>query len=324
MPKFLLLRFSSIGDIVLTTPVIRCIKQQVPNAEVHFLTKRPFGTVLKNNPYIDKLLLFDTSTAEIRDMLKAEGYDAIIDLHHNRRTFFLKQSLRRPHFSFRKLNIEKWLRVNIRIDRLPSLHIVDRYMATVSSFGVTNDGNGLDHFITNNDRQIIHQLPISHTGEFVAIVIGAQHATKRLPLDKLVNVCQLVKQPIVLIGGKEDYQTGELIQRAIGNKVINWCGKCSINESAAVLEKAERVITHDTGMMHIAAALKRPIVSVWGNTIPKFGMTPYYGNVKIPNRIIEVNGLSCRPCSKIGFDTCPKGHFNCMHQQDATAIAAEV
>jgi ADP-heptose:LPS heptosyltransferase len=91
-----------------------------------------------------------------------------------------------------------------------------------------------------------------------------------------------------------------------------------------VVEKAAVVLTHDTGLMHIAAAFKRPIVSVWGNTVPQFGMTPYYGDVKVPNKLFEVSGLSCRPCSKIGFETCPKKHFRCMTQQDEAAIARAI
>ena len=137
MPKFLILRFSSIGDIVLTTPVIRGLKQQVPNAEVHFLTKSAFEPVLKHNPYIDKLHIFSENPVECLKELANEKFDAIIDLHHNQRSFWVKRKLRSTStFSFRKLNIEKWLLVNFKINRLPALHIVNRYLETVKSFGV--------------------------------------------------------------------------------------------------------------------------------------------------------------------------------------------
>ncbi|MEY4594087.1 MAG: hypothetical protein RIQ47_497 [Bacteroidota bacterium] len=325
VPKFLILRFSSIGDIVLTTPVIRGLKQQVPNAEVHFLTKSAFEPVLKHNPYIDKLYTFSENPDECLKELADEKFDAIIDLHHNQRSFWVKRKLRSTStFSFRKLNIEKWLLVNFKINRLPDLHIVDRYLETVQSLGVKNDGKGLDYFLSENDRSVAERLPESHSKSYVAVAIGAQHGTKRLPVEKLIGICRQLQQPVILLGGKEDAENGKRIAEASGAHVLNGCGQFSLNESAAIVASAHSVLTHDTGLMHIAAAFKRPIVSVWGNTVPQFGMTPYYGDAKIPNRIFEVDGLACRPCSKIGFNGCPKKHFRCMYLQDENAIAEAV
>ena len=329
MPKFLILRFSSIGDIVLTTPVVRALKEQVPEAEIHFLTKRSFEPVLQHNPYIDRLHTFFENPNECLDTLRGEHFDAIIDLHHNQRTFWIKRALKSSLksasvFSFRKLNIEKWLLVNFNINRLPDVHIVDRYLETVSDFGVRNDGKGLDYFIGEGDRKAVEKLPAAVRNNFVAAAIGAQHGTKRLPTEKLIAICKQLDRHVVLLGGDNDRETGERIAEAVGAHVINLCGSLSINESAAVVEKAAVVLTHDTGLMHIAAAFKRPIVSVWGNTVPQFGMTPYYGDVKVPNKLFEVSGLSCRPCSKIGFETCPKKHFRCMTQQDEAAIARAI
>ncbi|MFM7218567.1 MAG: glycosyltransferase family 9 protein [Bacteroidota bacterium] len=327
MPKFLLLRFSSIGDIVLTTPVIRCLKQQVPGAEVHVLTRKPFESTLKHNPYIDCLHTFEASPSECREALHAHRFDGIIDLQHNRRTWLMKQWLNKPAqgtYSFRKLNIEKWLLVNFKIDRLPKMHIVDRYLETVAPFGVKNDGKGLDFFIDTESRKSIDRLPDSHRTSYVAVAIGAQHATKRLPTEKMIAICKKIGRPIVLLGGKDDSTTGETIASAVGTTVVSLCGKLSLGESAALLERARVVLTHDTGLMHIAAALKRPVVSVWGNTVPEFGMTPYYGDADVASTVFQVNGLSCRPCTKIGFQKCPKGHFKCMALQDEDRIAAAV
>ncbi|MFM2135997.1 MAG: hypothetical protein RL021_1397 [Bacteroidota bacterium] len=321
MPKFLLLRFSSIGDIVLTSPVVRCLKQQVPDAEVHFLTRKPFEPVLKNNPYIDRLFLFDRHVSDVIDSLRNENYDAVIDLHNNRRSFLVKRALKRPSHSFRKLNIEKWLLVNLKWNRLPDLHIVDRYMETVSSFGVRNDGKGLDYFLGQEDGAVVETLPESHRIGYIAIAIGAQHGTKRLPEARIGELCSQLKSPVVLLGGKEDAELGNRISQLNGN-VFNGCGRFKLNESAALVKHSRSVVTHDTGLMHIAAAFKRPVVSIWGNTVPAFGMTPYYGLATVAERRFEVTGLSCRPCSKIGFDKCPKSHFGCMNDQDIPAIAA--
>ena len=326
MPKFLIIRFSSIGDIVLSTPVIRCLKKQVPDAEIHFLTRTAFKEVLSGNPYIDKLHLLDDKLPDILFQLKKIRFDCIIDLHHNQRSWLVKRSLKTPSKSFHKLNIEKWLMVNFKIDRLPQKHIVDRYLDTVSHLSVFNDGVGLDFFINPAALGIKSSLPKSHQSEFIAFVIGAKHATKRMPVEKIIGICKQIDTPIVLLGGKEDADRAEKIVEAIGEKVYSACGKTNLHESAALLKYSTQVITHDTGLMHIAAALGKKIISVWGNTIPKFGMYPYYskelgGTEQGMKTVVEVENLNCRPCSKIGFEKCPKGHLNCLNQiNDATIM----
>jgi len=192
MPKYLILRFSSIGDIVLTTPVIRCLKQQVSGAEVHFLTRKPFESVVSHNPYIDSLWLFENSATEIAEQLKNEHYDGIIDLHHNARTHVLKWTLRRPSFSFRKLNLEKWLSVNLKINRLPDLHIVDRYLETVASLGVKNDGKGLDYLDRkstrlNSSHEWISRMPSSSCNETATTEIYTLSLHDALPISTLLS-----------------------------------------------------------------------------------------------------------------------------------------
>lgn len=318
MSKFLILRFSSIGDIVLTTPVIRCLKKQVPGAEVHFLTKPGFKPVLEHNPYIDHLHLLDKPLLQKIQELKSLGFDYIIDLHNNLRTRIIKGVMDAPAFSFDKLNIEKSILVTFKQNILSDVHIVDRYMDTVTSFGVVNDAEGLDYFLPPG---FSFPSNISLPENFIAFAIGAQHATKRLPNEKIIAICKLIDKPVILLGGKEDANNGERIAQQAGAHVINLCGKLSLHESAYAVKQASKVITHDTGLMHIAAAFKKEIISVWGNTVPEFGMTPYYGKYKIPNLKSEIRNLYCRPCSKIGYKKCPKGHFKCMMLQDEHLIA---
>lgn len=322
MPKFLIIRLSSIGDIVLTTPVIRCLKQQVANAEIHFLTKKSYQEIIEHNPFIDKKIFLDDRLNETINKLKDENYDYIIDLHNNIRTFFIKLRLNKKSFSFNKLNFEKWLLVNFKVNRLPQKHIVDRYMETVEGyFAIKNDGKGLDYFLpVKTNKEITPALP----QKYLAFIIGAKHGTKKIPVAKIISICKKINCQIVLIGGKEDEGTAKLITESLTENILNFCGKLSINESAFVIKNASVVITHDTGMMHIAAAFKKKIISVWGNTIPEFGMTPYYGNNQIQNYKSQVLGLNCRPCSKIGYDKCPQGHFKCMINIDETAIEREV
>ncbi len=116
MAKFLIIRFSSIGDIVLTTPVIRCLKKQVPDAEVHFLTKDSFRSVVEHNPYIDKLHVLAHSWELMIEELKTEEYDYIIDLHHNTKTLRVKNALKKKSFSFYKLNIQKYIYTALKIN----------------------------------------------------------------------------------------------------------------------------------------------------------------------------------------------------------------
>ena len=320
--KFLIIRFSSIGDIVLTTPVIRCLKQQVQGAEIHFLTKENYRGLVSGNPYVDKVQILGSSWDLMIHQLQYEGYDYVIDLHHNLRTLRIKKALKRAkHFSFNKLNIQKWLLTALKINRLPAVHIVDRYLDTLKFFDVVNDGKGLDYFFPEKDRVKISDLPISHIHGYVGVVIGAALNTKKLPVHKLQELCAAIQYPVVLLGGPEDRKAGEEIASVDPIKIYNSCGKFNLNESADLVQNAKWIVTHDTGLMHIAAAYQKPIISVWGNTVPEFGMGPYYGNAVVANEMAEIKNLGCRPCSKIGYNKCPKGHFKCMELQDMGKIS---
>ncbi len=323
MPKFLIIRFSSIGDIVLTTPVIRCLKKQVPDAEIHYLVKDKFYQVVEHNPYIDKIHIWAHSWELMIEELKTEEYDFIIDLHHNVKTLRIKKALKKRSFSFYKLNIQKYFLTAFKINILPKVHIVDRYLKTVESFGVKNDGAGLDYFIGTHAIKK-QDLPASHSAGYIACVIGAAHGTKQWPVHKWKDFCGKMDHPIILLGGKEDAAAGDAIALTDPIKIYNSCGKFSINESADIVQKARLVISNDTGLMHIAAAFKKPIISLWGNTVPSFGMTPYYGAAMVPDVIMQVHKLWCRPCSKIGYAKCPLGHFKCMEKIDAEDVLKRV
>jgi ADP-heptose:LPS heptosyltransferase len=316
MTKILLLRFSSIGDIVLTTPVVRAIKQQVQHAEVHYCTKSGFRTLLEANPYVDKIHCLGDSLSELIRQLQQEKFDYVIDLHHNLRTRIIKLRLGAPSGSFDKLNFEKWLLVNLKINRMPAVHIVDRYLAAAASLGVTDDGRGLDYFIPPAQEVDVCTLPFSveATG-YAAFAIGAQHATKRLPEEKILELCRKISIPVVLMGGKEDGAVGERIEQTLlaeGRQVFNACGKYSLHQSASLVRQSRVVFSHDTGLMHIAAAFQKEIYAIWGNTVPAFGMYPY----RTAHHALENVLADCRPCSKIGYSKCPKGHFKCMYGQD--------
>jgi len=338
--KFLVIRFSSIGDIVLTTPVVRCLKRQLVTAEVHYLTKGAFKPILEANPYIDKIHCLGSGDdlAALVEALREEDYDYVIDLHHNLRTLKVKRALGKKAFAFRKLNLEKWWYTNFKWNRLPAVHIVDRYMETVAGFGIRNDGAGLDYFIPEADALKAGDIPTAHQAGYAGLVIGAALPTKKLPYHKLAEICERARHPMILLGGPEDAEVGEKLAAIDPIKIYNACGKFNINESAGLVRQAKLIVTHDTGLMHIAAAFRRPVLSIWGNTVPEFGMYPYYGDNylshfpgtgrelfgKLPFAMMEVKGLSCRPCSKIGYQKCPKGHFKCMEMQPMEEVVREI
>ncbi len=312
MVKFLVIRLSSIGDIVLTTPIVRALSTQLPEVEIHFFVKKQFADVVKNNPYITKVHLYDGNISKNLRDFKHENFDYVIDLHNNLRSFRVRNSLTSLWFSFDKLNFEKWLMVNLKIDKLPDLHIVDRYFKTVLKFDVKPDKKGLDYFIGVEDEIDIAE----YFGEifdrgFVAFVAGAKHFTKQIPVHKAVKIINGINVPVILLGGNADKKIAKaIIEKTTNPNMGNSVGQLQLNQSASVIKQARVVVTPDTGLMHIAAAFGKKIVSLWGNTIPEFGMSPYYPHSDF--KIIETKGLRCRPCSKIGFDKCPKKHFRCM------------
>ena len=202
---------------------------------------------------------------------------------------------------------------------MPDVHLVDRYLETVRSFGIKNDGKGLDYFIPQKDEINIDSLPPAFHNGYIAMIIGGKHATKQLPAERLIILCKLMSQPVVLLGGPDDRVSGARIAESAGGNVLNLCGSYNINQSVSLVRQSKLVITNDTGLMHAAAAFHKIILSVWGNTIPEFGMSPYMPDTS--SRIFEIKGLYCRPCSKIGYKKCPRHHFRCMLDQDINQIA---
>lgn len=323
MKKILLIRFSSIGDIVLTSPVIRSLKQQL-GCELHVLTKQKFSAITENNPFVEKVHKFQNKTSEVIPALKAEKFDFVVDLQKNARSVKLRRLLGLPSSSFPKLNIEKWMLVNLNINRLPNIHIVDRYFEAVKQLGVKNDGKGLDFFIPKLDEILPAEIHPDLENGYIGFVIGGMHNTKMFPPEKVCRVIAKFDLPVVLLGGKEDEENGRFIaEKSPGKTVVNTCGAYSLNQSASIVRQAGLILTNDTGLMHIASAFKKPIISIWGNTIPDFGMYPYLPGNGNRSVFAEVKNLGCRPCSKIGYKKCPKKHFKCMLDQDVNFIAAK-
>lgn len=284
------------------------------------VTKESFASLLSHNPYIDKLHTFKNDITDVYETLRSEKFDLVIDLHKNLRSLRLRQHLKTKSYAFDKLNVRKFLAVNFKMKRvLPQKHIVERYFEAVSDIGVVNDQKGLDFFLDEKEELNVAELFFKGSPtHYIALVAGGSYYTKKIPPIKLQEICSKSQLPVLLVGGKEDQAMADELQKMFP-QVINTCGRFTINQSASLVKQAAWVISSDTGLMHIAAAFNKKIISVWGNTIPEFGMGPYLPNLE--NKIAEVKDLACRPCSKLGYKKCPKGHFKCMNQLDFSFVS---
>ncbi len=331
--RLLFIRFSSIGDIVFTTPAIRAAKQQLPGVEIHFLTKQNMKAVTEANPYIDHFHYLERDLSTTIHQLQSIGFDYVIDLHKNFRTFKIKRALGVPSLTYKKLSWQKLVLTKLRLNFMPLRHISDRCVDTLKPLGVVNDGKGLDYFVPNQIQLNTNALPASHKNGYIALVIGASFASKKLPIEKLQELCVLLKYPIVLVGGKEDTMEGEAVSKVDPYKIFNACGKFSLHESAFIVQQSKTVISHDTGFLYIACAYHKKTVAIWGATSPALQVEPYYPSIELNSGSAQsaqatemyynaiVPNLSCQPCSNYGTKQCPQGHFACMRQQNISMIA---
>lgn len=323
--KILVIRFSSIGDVLLTTPLLRCLKQQLPDCSLHFLTKSTMSQLLTSNPNVDRVVTLQHPLKKTIKQLRSEHYDFVVDLHNNHRSRLIRMRLSAKHSVYRKENFRKWLTILTKHDFMSGLHVVDRYFQAVSPLNVVNDGKGLQLPLPEvlsgeafKTRMFGSNSVLQLTAHPYAIVAcGAQHATKRIPLSKLMTLCSQIKGPVLLLGDKGDRDRLRNSDVAFSPNVSNLCGKTSLLESAALIRDAAVVVTPDSSMMHFAAAYHRPVIAVWGATVPEFGFWAY----STQRADCQVSNLRCRPCSRMGSERCPLGHFRCMDFQDWQRIA---
>jgi len=307
--KVLIIRFSSIGDIVLTTPVIRCLYNH--GHRIDFLVKKAFRPVLESNQYLNEVLVLEETLWSTALKLRNNKYDIIIDLHKSTRSFVLRLLMGRNVTSFNKMRIKRWLRTK-GVKRLTSdPHISERFLKTLNPLGISNDGKGLDFPVREKNKVELEDNPVFKTK--VALIPGAQHFTKRMT-ENLVSKIITNHSDIFfyVLGGNEERLMGKALEQH--SNVENFCGKLTLEQSASIIEKSDFVITTDTGLMHISAALNKDIIVIWGSTVPEFGFYPYHGKGEGNYISIENKDISCRPCTKSGKPHCPKGHLKCISE----------
>jgi len=307
--NILVIRLSSIGDIVLTTPVLRRLHAAYPEASIDYCIKSSYASLVKASPYLNNVYTSDAPP---------EGhYDIVVDLQNNLRSRSLQQSISFDRlYRYKKRNWKKLLLVRAGLDLFDTTEsVVDRYMASFEGSAVTGDDKGCELWLNEDDRNYAASVSDSD-GLQLAVCFGANHLTKRYPPQKFASVVErLVREfrlRVFLLGGAEDIPQAEEMLAAISpgsaSRVMNLAGMTSLTESAAVMDMCDAVLTNDTGLMHIASAFEKQLFVLFGSSVAQFGFLPY----NTPYALFEVQDLKCRPCSHIGRDHCPKGHFRCM------------
>jgi ADP-heptose:LPS heptosyltransferase len=319
--KIIVVRFSSIGDIVLTSPVLRALATQCPGAEVHVATKACYTDLVRYSPHVAKVHGLQDNWHSFVAALRQERFDVLIDLHGSLRSWRLAQALRVTRHVYAKRAVKRWTLVRFKLDLLRGEHVVSRYFEAVRCLDIVDDGEGLELHVPPSRAVDRATLPATHRDGYTVLAIGATHATKRLPVHKLVALAREVRNPIVLVGGEGEVAAARAVTAAVGDRLYDAVGRFDLLGSASLIRGADAVIAHDSAAMHMASALRRPLVSVWGGTVPALGMGPYPQVPRPTVRFAQVQGLDCRPCCKIGRPACPRGHFACMERQDVAEIA---
>jgi ADP-heptose:LPS heptosyltransferase len=325
--KVLLICGTSLADVVFATPIIRALKVQLDDIELHALVDFATAFTLDENPYVDHIHYFNSSFWKNYKRLKSEKFSLIVNLNERWRSKLLTFLFDAETYSLKSIWWKQWLMVNLKIDHLPNIHLVNRMMQAVEPLQIKPDELGLDYFIPEKDKVFIDWLPESFQLGYFVFCINASFNTRKLTVDRMIELCDKINKPILLLGSNDDVETAEVISsffnKAVSisyeegllqlNKrtiVYNACGKFNFNQMASVIKQARAVFTFDNEFVPVASAFKKEIFGLWGNTILLFGRYPY----RTKFTVFENNRVSCRPCSAKGFDKCPKGHFNCMQR----------
>lgn len=319
--RILIVRLGSIGDVVLTTPLVRQLRTVFPSAELDYLTNAAFSPLLIHNPHLNQVLTTDA----LPDEFYVRQYDAVIDLQNNTRSRgWISRLKGRPEtFWYSKENWKKFVLVNFKINLLKDqISVPERYRKAALPLGVRDDGLGCEVFLSESDKAFAEKM-LPNAKRRLAVCYGARHFTKRFPAEKFTRVIESVLNrtdaEVLLLGGESDKMIGDEIFSMLGSRprIKNFSGACSLLQTAALLTQSDAVLTNDTGLLHIASAFQKNTVTLFGSSVREFGFAPF----RTPHRIFEVRGLGCRPCSHIGKDYCPEGHFKCMRDLNEVEIA---
>lgn len=325
--KILIIRLSSMGDVILASHLVRNLKEQFPLSAIDILTSDQYSEIYENNPYLTKVIKYDKTKNNFEQKLQkkeifqaqdSNKYDLVIDLQRNFRSKKIYSGESSYVLKVHKNRINKLSMVYFKkfFSGKPR-HITEIYMDTVKKLGIVDDGKGLEIWLPE-EKESKSYPPENFENEIlkqrnkIAIAPGAFHTTKRWLPHRFSRLAEILKEKynveIVLIGGPKDNEICNSIISECKIKNLDYSCSASIYESARQIDSCRLVITNDTGVMHISAARKVPVVAIFGSTAPEFGFTPF----RINHEIVQIE-LGCRPCTHYGKDKCPKGHFKCMN-----------
>ncbi|NOY07030.1 MAG: lipopolysaccharide heptosyltransferase II [Chlorobi bacterium] len=323
LSRILIIRFSSLGDIVLTTPFIRALKQRFPSSTIDYVAKEEYVPLIAHDPGIDHVYFarscdgFKGLLALAKKLRRAQ-YDHVFDLHNNLRSRMLRTLLAAPSSSIRKENLKKFILVSFHKNLFKeTVPVPERYARTATVFGVRLDESGPTIHVPSHVYQrairILESEQARSSDRSIALCPGARHFTKKWPLEKWIELAGLLLENkdtrIHLFGSKDESSCCDEIQRAYPDVISSFCGKLSLLETAAGLADCDAAVTNDSGLMHLATAVNVPVVSIFGSTVREFGFFPYRSRAVV----VEKDDLSCRPCTHIGRKRCPRGHFACLN-----------
>ena len=319
--SILVVRLSSIGDIVLTTPLLDELHRAFPDARIDYCTKAPFETLLAANPAL--------SSVCTPDSIPSSAYDLVVDLQNNARSHAIVRGLKAGVVRrYRKQNWKKLLLVHFKLNLYSEGYrsVVDRYRDALE--GLVPAVNAPCSLHPSPADKLFAAEAVGGRGPLLAVCFGANHFTKRYPAENFAAVIAAVvaREPVhvLLLGGKEDIPEAEKIMAALPESALRqvrqMAGATTLMQSAALLAASDLVLSNDTGLMHMASAFGRKLFVIFGSSVGAFGFLPW----RTSYELFETNGLDCRPCSHIGRNACPKGHFRCMRQIPSERIAARI
>ncbi len=336
--NILIIRLSSMGDVILTSHLVRLVKERFPLSQISFIVAAQHLDAVDNNPYITKVIKYDKTKNifEINNEKKErfgtdelDNYDLIIDLQKNHRS---RKIVRGLHGELHRVNKNRLHKLSLVWLKKPlegkDRHITELYLDAVSSLGVTDDGKGLELWLPEERGKSQYPPELKTPGYLnsinrIAIAPGAFHNTKRWPQERFAELAEILHErygsEIILLGGPGDRKICNDIRALCPVKIADYSGALSVLDTARLVDICRLVVTNDTGVMHIAAARRVPVAAIFGSTVPAFGFTPF----RVSHRIIQKE-LPCRPCTHFGTDSCPKKHFNCMNLITAAEVAQEV
>lgn len=311
--KILIIRLSSLGDVILATGMPKLIKEKYPGTRVDFISQNPFADVLRNNSNIDNLYIYSKKSGVITDRrgreikLNPDDYSFVYDLQKNRHSKRISSKINASVKRIKKNNFKKFLLVRFKINLLSDFkHVFKKYAEVAGIKNISADDYKLE---INYDCKMPYN---SGKKRLAAIAPGAKHFTKRFPYEKFVEIGEMLRYEygfdIVLLGSKDETEVCSKISDALSFSVVDMSGKTSILESTALIDDSDLLMCNDSALMHIGSAVGTPLIAIFGSTSEEFGFFPLGGK-----SLVLQKDLPCRPCTHIGRAECPKGHFDCMY-----------